>query len=137
MADGDRAGLSLLRQSSAWIGIVNQGGTNRISVTTGLEMGTDWDTISTGSEVASAPLVGGDQVWLRADAAVGPGTAKTGQFSYSLDGVEFVELGGSVALNSTWEFFMGYRFGIFNYATVEVGGSVDVVSFDIAMLAAD
>ncbi|KAL2799670.1 glycosyl hydrolase [Aspergillus keveii] len=137
MADGDRAGLSLLRQSSAWIGIVNQGGTNRISVTTGLEMGTDWDTISTGSELASAPLVGGDQVWLRADAAVGPGTVKTGQFSYSLDGVEFVELGGSVALNSTWEFFMGYRFGIFNYATAELGGSVDVVSFDIAMLATD
>lgn len=34
-------------------------------------------------------------------------------------------------LNNQWEFFMGYRFGIFNYATQALGGAVTVRSFDL------
>jgi len=34
-------------------------------------------------------------------------------------------------MNSSWEFFMGYRFGIFNFATSALGGSVVLKSFDL------
>ena len=40
-------------------------------------------------------------------------------------------LGPSFVLNNQWEFFMGYRFGIFNYATQALGGAVTVRSFDL------
>ena len=33
-------------------------------------------------------------------------------------------LGPAFVLNNAWEFFMGYRFGIFNYATQALGGAV-------------
>jgi hypothetical protein len=32
-------------------------------------------------------------------------------------------------MNNSWEFFMGYRFGIFNFATDAMGGVVTVKSF--------
>ena len=35
-------------------------------------------------------------------------------------------------MNNAWQFFMGYRFGIFNYATQSLGGSVGVASFQLA-----
>ncbi|KAL5358515.1 glycosyl hydrolase [Aspergillus floccosus] len=130
MASGDRAGLALLRDSSAWIGVVNDGGASHISLTTGLSMDTDWNTASTGSEVATANF-SGDEVWLRVNANIEP-SAATGQFSYSLDGETFTNLGDAFTLNKNWEFFMGYRFGIFNYASGELGGSVRVNSFDLS-----
>lgn len=130
MATGDRAGLTLLRESSAWIGVVNDDGTTHIGVTTGLEMDDDWKTVSTGQEVATAAF-SADEIWLRADANIAPGTA-TGQFSYSLDGSTFTDLGDVYALNTTWEFFEGYRFGIFNFATEALGGSVTVNSFTLS-----
>lgn len=106
---GGRAGLALLRDSSAWIGIVNIDGATHIGVTTGLKMDSDWNTISTGDEIASVGF-SGDQVWLRATADIQP-TIATGQFAYSFDGVTFTDLGGDYSLNATWEFFMGYRYG--------------------------
>lgn len=128
MSGGDRAGLSLLRQSSAWIGVVaDDGGASHIGVTTGLEMDADWNTVSTGTETATAEFAG-TEVWLRVEADIAP-HAGSGRFSYSLDGEAFTELGDVFELSSDWEFFMGYRFGIFNFATVEVGGSVVLDSF--------
>jgi hypothetical protein len=34
-------------------------------------------------------------------------------------------------MNTTYYFFIGYRFGILNYATKNLGGSVTLKSFDI------
>lgn len=130
MASGDRAGLSLLRHYSAWIGVVNDGGTTHIGVTTGLEMDSDWNTVSTGTETATADF-SGSEIWLRVKADITPG-AGSGQFSYSLDGETFTDLGDSYVLNNDWQFFMGYRFGIFNFATTELGGSVVLSSFDLS-----
>ncbi|KAF7617368.1 hypothetical protein AFLA_005409 [Aspergillus flavus NRRL3357] len=127
MFSGDRAGLSLLRHSSAWIGVVNDGGTSHIGVTTGLEMDSDWNTVSTGTESARAEF-SGSEIWLRVEADITP-YAGSGQFSYSLDGVTFTNLGDTYELNNNWEFFMGYRFGIFNFATTGTGGSVVLNSF--------
>ncbi|KAH8755907.1 glycosyl hydrolase [Hyaloscypha finlandica] len=127
MKDGDRAGFVLLRDTSAWIGVVNNGGTFRVSMWSGLTMSSTWATASTGAEVKGVTISGG-KVWLRIHADIHVGTGKQGTFYYSTDGSAFTAL-GSLTLNSAWNFFLGYRYGIFNFATKALGGSVAVISF--------
>ncbi|TDC61528.1 hypothetical protein E1258_11225 [Micromonospora sp. KC207] len=132
MANGDRAGLAMLRDSSAWIGVKRDNGTTRVVMTNGLTMSTgSWNTVGTGVEQASANISGG-RIWLRINADIRPGSGRQARFSYSTDGVNFTVLGPAFTLNSDWQFFMGYRFGIFNYATQALGGAVTVRRFDIA-----
>ncbi|MEJ2859121.1 MULTISPECIES: RICIN domain-containing protein [unclassified Saccharothrix] len=130
MRDGDRSGLAMLRQSSAWIGVKRDNGTTRVVMTNGLSMDGNWNTTSTGSEIASAAVSGG-RIWLRANADIRPGSGRQARFSYSTDGVNFTPLGSALTLNNAWQFFMGYRFGIFNHATQALGGSVTVRKFDL------
>ncbi|KAI0096280.1 glycoside hydrolase family 43 protein [Nemania sp. FL0031] len=128
MASGDRAGLALLRDQSAWIGVVNSGGTFSVVMTSGVTMNSDWTTKSTGSTAASAAVSKG-KIYLRGNVNINPGAGRTGSFSYSLDGTTYTSLGSSLTLNNDWRFFMGYRWAIFNYATSALGGSVAVTSF--------
>jgi len=128
MNRGDRAGLAMLRDSSAWVGIKNDGGTFRICMINGLSMNSDWTTANTGAEVAGLTVSGG-KIWLRASADIHPGANQQAKFSYSTDGSTFNSIGSSYTMNSTWEFFLGYRYGIFNYATTSLGGYVTVSSF--------
>jgi beta-xylosidase len=130
MANGDRSGLAMLRQSSAWIGVVKTNGATRVVMTDGLTMSSSWATTGTGVERASAAVSGG-RIWLRATADIRPGSGRTATFSYSTNGTTFVPLGPAFTLNNSWEFFMGYRFGLFNYATQALGGAVTVRSFDL------
>jgi len=130
MRDGDRTGLAMLRQSSAWIGVKRDNGTTRVVMTNGLAMDGSWNTTSTGTEVASAAITG-SRIWLRASADIRPGSGRQARFSYSTDGTNFISLGNALTLNNTWQFFMGYRFGIFNYATQSLGGAVTVRRFDL------
>ncbi len=75
MRDGDRAGLAMLRQSSAWLGVKRDNGTTRVVLTNGLSMDGNWNTTSTGAEVASAAVSGG-RIWLRANADIRPGSGR-------------------------------------------------------------
>jgi beta-xylosidase len=128
MANGDRAGLAMLRDSSAWIGVRRDNNTTRVVMTNGLTMGSNWVTTGTGAEQAGAAVSGG-RIWLRVNADIRPGSGRQARFSYSTDGTNFVSLGPAFTLNNAWQFFMGYRFGIFNYATQALGGSVTVNRF--------
>ena len=131
MRAGDRAGLAMLRQSSAWIGVVrNADGSSRVVMTDGLTMSSSWATTGTGTERASASVPAG-RIWLRASADIRPGSGRQATFSYSTDGSTFRTLGPAFTLNNDWQFFMGYRFGIFNHATTALGGAVTVRSFDL------
>jgi beta-xylosidase len=130
MRDGDRAGLAMLRDSSAWIGVRRDNGVTRVSMTNGLSMDGSWNTTGTGTEAASAAVSGG-RIWLRATADIRPGSGRQATFSYSTDGVTFTRLGPGFTLGNSWQFFMGYRFGIFNYATSSLGGEVTVRRFDL------
>ncbi|GKT86527.1 xylosidase glycosyl hydrolase [Colletotrichum tofieldiae] len=132
MADGDRVGLSLLRQDSAYIAVARSGSSYSIVMYNGLKMTqSTWATASTGSQAASVPI-SQRRVWLRVTADIKPGAGKKGSFSYSLDGNNFVSFGSQLTLNNEWPFFMGYRYGIFNFATKALGGSVKVESFTSA-----
>jgi beta-xylosidase len=52
-------------------------------------------------------------------------------FFYSLDGKSWQPVGGPLKMAYTLPHFMGYRFGLFNYATQRPGGYVDVDYFHI------
>ncbi|HHU19149.1 MAG TPA: glycosyl hydrolase 43 family protein [Bacilli bacterium] len=47
------------------------------------------------------------------------------RFYYSTTGDEWIEIGEALQMKYTLDHFMGYRVGLFNYATTETGGSVD------------
>jgi beta-xylosidase len=130
MANGDRAGLAMLRDQSAWIGVKRDNGAYRVVMTNGLTMNSSWQTTGTGTEQAGANISGG-RIWLRVNADIRPGSGRQARFSYSTDGTNFVGLGPAFTLNNAWQFFMGYRFGIFNYATQSLGGAVTVRRFDL------
>ncbi|KAH7113167.1 family 43 glycosyl hydrolase [Dactylonectria estremocensis] len=132
MADGDRAGLSLLRQTSAYIAVQRSGSSYAIVMYNGLSMvDSTWVTASTGS-LAASTTISQKKIWFHATADIHPGSGKKGSFSYSLDGNTFVTFGSQLTLNNDWKFYMGYRYGIFNFATKALGGSVKVVSFTSA-----
>ncbi len=130
MKDGDRAGLAMLRDSSAWVGVARDKGKYRVVMRQNITLDRRWDTANTGEDVASAPVLRGS-IWLRASADIRPGGGRTAVFSYSTDGRAFKLLGQPFVLNNRWQFFMGYRYGIFNYATLSLGGVVKVRSFTV------
>jgi beta-xylosidase len=130
MRDGDRSGLAILRDLSAWIGIKRDAGTTRVVMVDGLAMDGNRNTTSTGTERASAAVTGG-RIWLRAAADIRPGTGRQVRFSYSTDGTTFTALGPAYTLSNSWQFFMGYRFAMFNHATQALGGAVTVRRFSL------
>ena len=64
-----------------------------------------------------------DIVYLR---AVCDFTTDAAFFSYSLDGRNWQQLGGGFPMVFSIEHFTGNRFALFNYATREAGGLVDI-----------
>jgi len=52
------------------------------------------------------------------------------KFAYSTDGSNFTQLGTPFVMNAGYQYFTGYRFGIFNFATKALGGSIKVLSFE-------
>nr|WP_225849414.1 family 43 glycosylhydrolase [Streptomyces sp. HPF1205] len=131
MRDGDRAGLALFRNSSAWIGVTKDNGATKVVMTNNVTMNSSWNTTSTGTQQATASVSGG-KIWLRAGADIRPGSNDQGHFSYSTDGVNFTPLGPGFTLDNSWQFFLGYRFAVFDYATQALGGSVKVDRFTLS-----
>ena len=66
-------------------------------------------------------------IWLRMECDF---TTDTALFSYSTDGKTFKSLGTPFHMVFNLEHFTGNKFAIFNYATQQAGGYVDVDSFD-------
>jgi beta-xylosidase len=131
MKDGDAAGLALLRDGSAWVGIKRSGGAYQVAMVSDVTMeNANWTTTNMGTEVASQSVSGGT-VWLRISADLHPGASSQAHFFYSTDGARFTPIGSAFTMTNAWQFFMGYRFALFNYATQALGGSVSVSSFDL------
>lgn len=117
---------------SGWIGIIKTDERAQISVWKNITMNSDWTTNSIGA-LETSKDISETSVFLRASAEIWPGDAATAQSSYSTDGSTFTDFGTTFAMNTTWNFFMGYRFGIFNFATESLGGSIDMNSSDLAL----
>ncbi|KAI8966647.1 glycoside hydrolase family 43 protein [Daldinia sp. FL1419] len=134
MADGDRFGLAAFRDRTAYIGIHRDGSDYTISVVHNItQEESAWNTTGLGNVVATEADVPKDKIiWLRASLDARAGGSYAANFSYSTDGQIFAGLGEPYEMYTNWAYFMGYRFGIFNYATKNLGGSIQVLSFTSA-----
>ena len=51
-------------------------------------------------------------------------------FYYSLDGKEWTKIGDEIGMTYDLKMFTGYKFGIYSYPTKNLGGYVDIDSFN-------
>ncbi|KAF1976829.1 glycosyl hydrolase family 43 protein [Bimuria novae-zelandiae CBS 107.79] len=138
LTDGDRAGAALFRDHSAYIGIHRENTTNRLVYVNNLSIDVvnGWKTNAIGTVAASLTLPSSTkQVWLRVKADITPAfntaTQRTTTFWYSLDGKTWTQLGGAFAMTNDWQFFTGFRYAVFNFATKALGGKVVMKSFEM------
>lgn len=122
LKDGDFAGLVLLAKNYGIVGVKSVGGTNYL-VMVSAESGAP-------VEMERVRLVR-PTVFLRADCDFN-NLADRARFYYSLDGKSWQPIGGPLKMTYTLAHFMGYRFGLFNYATRTPGGYADFDFFRIS-----
>jgi beta-xylosidase len=134
MADGDRAGFAAFRDQTSYIGIHRNGDDYVITALQGAIIN-EWDgtPVSPGETVATEtfPADKDKKIWFRIELDARPTGTRDAQFSYSLDGDEFTYLGDTYKLYDGWAFFLAYRYGIFNFATKGLGGSIRVGSLTV------
>jgi beta-xylosidase len=121
MKEGDFAGLALLQRKYGLVGVKYDGGAKSI-VMVSAESGK-------AVEVQRVPLAK-SKVYLKAECNF-KDLADTASFSFSLDGKSWTPIGSKLKMAYTLPHFMGYRFGLFNYATKAPGGFVDFDFFRI------
>jgi len=122
MKEGDFAGLALLQKKYGLVGIrYDKGGKSIVMVSA--ESGEPVD-------VQSVPL-NQKIVYLKAECDFRERTDKA-YFFYSLNGKLWKRIGALLQMQYTIPQFMGYRFGLFNYATEKPGGFVDFNYFHIS-----
>lgn len=117
MQNGDFAGMVALQKQYGYVGVQKLSGNTSIVMVTG----DDVDGTQTIRE--SVPL---DQeiVYLRVDCNF-ENRADDATFYYSLDGNSWTRIGAILQMSYTIPHFMGYRFGLFSYATQLAGGYAD------------
>ena len=119
---GDCAGLLLLQKKYGWVVVKATGGVKSI-VMVSAQSGAAIDA-------ATIPLKG-NVIYLKADCDFTNRMDK-GYFYYSLDGKVWNSIGPPLQMSYTIPHFMGYRFGLFNYAAKSPGGYVDFDFFHIS-----
>jgi len=122
MKDGDFAGLALLQQRYGFVGVKSDHGSRQI-VMINAQTGA-------AAEAASIPLKQ-TTIYLKASCDFTNRTDKA-HFFYSLDGQKWEPIGTPLQMAYTIPHFMGYRFGLFNYASRQTGGYVDFDFFHIS-----
>lgn len=110
MREGDVTGLSVYNDIYGYIGVKMINGEKRL-------------VTYINNEVQAGEAVNDSVIYLRAVANFN--TRKAG-FYYSLDDSIFTKMGNDMNMEPNSIVSTGNRFGIFNYATVETGGFVDV-----------
>ena len=121
MKDGDFAGLCLLQKNYGLVGVKMNGNSKSIVM------------INAGSgkaEESASVLLNQSVIYFRAECDF-TNKKDSADFFYSLDGKEWTAIGTPLKMTYTLPHFMGYRFGLFNYATENVGGFVDFDYFHI------
>jgi len=121
MKDGDFAGLCLLQKNYGMAGVKVNGSSKFIVM---INAG-----VGKSEEVQSVPL-NQNVVHFKAECDF-TNKKDTADFYYSLDGKTWTSIGTPLKMSYTLPHFMGYRFGLFNYATKEIGGYADFDYFHI------
>ena len=121
MKDGDFAGLCLLQKNYGIVGVrINGSHKSIVMINTG-----------TGKpeEMQSVPL-SQNVVYFKTECDF-TDKKDIADFYYSLDGKTWTSIGTILKMSYTLPHFMGYRFGLFNYATKQTGGFADFNYFRI------
>ena len=144
MKDGDCAGLAAFNGDSGVLTIKKQGKkyvlemseqkvslTEREKAVTNVEVKVI-ETVDLSAAFKSQTSKSKSQIiYLRLDGDFQPGHHDVANFYYSLDGENWTKIGTENyrMIFDYRRFFMGTKFGIFNYATKKAGGYVDVDAF--------
>ncbi len=121
MKDGDFAGLALLQKKYGLVGVRFDSG-RRSVVMVSAESGK-------AAELQSVAMTG-SKVFFKAECDF-RGKTDIAKFYYSPDGKTWISIGEPLHMAYTIPHFMGYRFGLFNYATRSAGGYADFDFFHI------
>jgi beta-xylosidase len=124
MKDGDVAGLTLLQRKFGIVGVKSVNG-KKFIIMINAQSGKP-------VEEAAVPL-GQKVIYLRAECDFREKT-DIAHFLYSLDGKKWIPIGTRLKMEYSMPHFMGYRFGLFNYATKTPGGYVDFDWFRLGYL---
>jgi beta-xylosidase len=121
MKPGDFAGLALLQLKYGQVGVTLENETKVIVMV----------SAQSGKPVtlARVPLAQ-NTVYLKAECDFRD-MKDSAWFFYSLDGKTWKQIGPALKMSYTLPHFMGYRFGLFHYATKEAGGFVDFDFFQM------
>ncbi|MCR6638791.1 MAG: family 43 glycosylhydrolase [Sporocytophaga sp.] len=123
LKDGDYAGLVALQNKYGLVGVKMTGTSKSIVMVNGTGFS------GTPVEVASVPL-NQNTVYLRIDFDFTNRTDKA-YFYFSLNGSTWNAIGSTLQMNYDLEHFVGYRFGLFSYATKSSGGYADFDFFRV------
>jgi len=115
LKDGDRAGLVLLQRKFGWVGVKMENGKKFIVMVNAQD--------AMPIESANITLTQ-NVVYLKASCDF-KDRADKAYFYYSKDGNNWIPIGSALQMAYTLPHFMGYRFGLFNYATKTTGGYAD------------
>lgn len=122
MKNGDFAGLSLLQKNYGLVGVIRESNTNKIvMISLENEKLSESESISLTQET----------VYLKAECNFRD-QQDIAKFYYSLDCKNWKSIGSQLKMRYTLPHFMGYRFGLFYYATETSGGYVDFDYFQIS-----
>jgi len=121
MKPGDFAGLSVLQKKYGLIGVTFENDKKNIFMS---------KNIDDGGVLAEIPL-NQTEVYFKIECDFRDKTDQA-NFFYSLDGKVWKPIGDTLNMQYTLPHFMGYRFGLFNYATQQIGGWVDFDYFQIS-----
>ncbi|GEL11447.1 Beta-xylosidase [Flavobacterium glycines] len=121
MKEGDFAGLALLQKDYGLVGVKIENGVKKIVMVNAVKGKAD--------ELQSIPLTQ-SKVYFKGECNF-KDKADLGKFFYSLDGKNWIAIGKPINMPYTIPHFMGYRFGLFNYATKNIGGFADFDYFHI------
>ncbi|HSL87558.1 MAG TPA: hypothetical protein VK861_11525, partial [Bacteroidales bacterium] len=122
MNEGDFAGLALLQRKFGLVGVKLDNGIKSI-VMVSAQSGRP-------VEVERVPITQ-KSVYFKAECNFRE-LADVADFFYSLDGKTWLPIGSQINMEYSMPHFMGYRFGLFNYATKTPGGYVDFDWFRIS-----
>ena len=141
MKDGDCAGLAAFNGDSGVLTVKKQGKKSILEMSEQKVSLTDREKAVTNVDVKvieTVELPGksgksgfSGKIFLRLDGDFQPGHHDVANFYYSLDGENWTQIGTKDyrMIFDYRRFFMGTKFGIFNYATKKAGGYVDVDEF--------
>ena len=122
MKDGDFAGLCALQRKFGQVGVKMVNGAKYICMIS--------NQTEKAVELQSVPL-SGNKVYLKIECNF-LNKMDIANFFYSLDGETWTIIGGPLKMEYTIPHFMGYRFGLFNYASKNPGGFADFDYFHIS-----